>query len=126
MENGEFKSLAINYHKCIKKIMKRSWSYSNHDVCEEAGLPTFKHLHNLRLISFCFQLINSKSVCLSPYMAFLINDSMIIKRTQCIFLNNYDVVDFLNNDLDAIKSRVFFVQNREDRSNYHLREHCTS
>jgi hypothetical protein len=38
--NAEFKSLAINYyHKCIKKIMKRSWSYSNHEVCEEAELP---------------------------------------------------------------------------------------
>ncbi len=60
--NLQIKSLTVNYHKCVKKIVKQKQSYSNHDACEEAGLLILKHLLNLRLVSFAFSLVNTESL----------------------------------------------------------------
>ncbi len=61
---------AINYHKCIKKILGVSWMENNHDICEFANLHTFRHLVNWKMISFAFNLINTKSVCFNRYVLF--------------------------------------------------------
>ncbi len=65
-----FKSHAINYHKCIKKILGLSWMENNHNICEFANLHTFSHLVNWKMISFAFNLINTKSVCFNRYVLF--------------------------------------------------------
>jgi hypothetical protein len=115
-----FKSLSINYHKSIKKIMSRPWMYSNHDVCIEAGVPVFRHFLNLRLLSFGYSLLNSKSACLLPYLPYLKTDAICILAIKKIFKNVYQIPDLFTNDIDAVRARIFYVQNREERSNFYL------
>lgn len=109
---------AINYHKCIKQILGKSKIYGNHDACEEAGLPTLKHLINWKMISFAFNLMNSKSPCLLNYKSYLITDSKIFKEVKNIFCQVYSLQNVFDNDFDAVISRISFVQAREPRRVY--------
>lgn len=116
--SSEFKSLCVNYHLAVKMIVKKKWFHSNHAACEEAGLPIFKHFLNSKLISFAFNLKTAKSRCLSPYKCFIINESYFINRIKNIFRQDYQIENVLNNDLDAIKSRIVFIERREPRSSF--------
>ena len=114
----KFKSLSINYHKCIKKLMNKKWYSSNHVACEEANLLIFKHFVNYKLLSFCFNLIDSKSACIKPFHSYFYFKSFIVKRVQFLFRTMYDVNNIFNNDIDALRSRISFIQGREPRSNF--------
>jgi hypothetical protein len=112
---GAFKRASINYHKAIKMILKLSFRSSNHDACDVANSLTFKHLINTKTISFAFQLVHSGSPCLYPHMSYLKHNSLFISEIKCNAFKSYNIEDLFNNDLDAIKSRISFVQNREPR-----------
>ncbi len=116
--NLQIKSFAVNYHKCVKKIVKQTWSYSNHDACEEADL-ILKHLLNIKLVSFAFNLMNTESPCILPYKSYLIYASLFVKRITNLFMTEYNVRSSYDNDFDAIKSRIIYVLIREPRSSYH-------
>ncbi len=113
--NLKIKSLTVNYHKCVKKIVQQKWSYSNHDSCEEAGLPILKHLLNLRLVSFAFSLVNTESPCILPNEPYLINASLFVKRILNLFMTEYNVSYLFDNDFDAIKSGIIYVCIRESK-----------
>jgi hypothetical protein len=113
---GVFNSHAINYHKSVKKMIGAPWRESNHVVCEETGLPIFKHLINWKIISFAFNLMNTKSTSLARHKCFLIHGSEMFKVIRNIFSTTYSIADVFDNDIDAIKIRIGYVQEREERS----------
>ena len=41
---------------------------------------------------------------------------MLKVKLDNIFLNVYGIDDILDNDIDAIRSRIIFIQNREEAS----------
>ena len=109
-----FKSHAINYHKCIKKLMNLPWRERNHVACKDAGLPIFRHLINWKCISFAFNLLDSKSMCMARHKYYFILYSDMFKKLKIKFLSLYSIKNVFDNELDAIRSRISFVQSREE------------
>jgi hypothetical protein len=112
---GAFKHAAINYHKAIKMILKLPFRSSNHDACDIANSLTFEHFINSKIISFGFQILNSKSPCLYPHLAYLKHNSQFKSEIEFIAYKKYNISNVFENDLDAIKARISRVQNNEPR-----------
>ena len=112
----EYHNLEVTYHKTIKKMLRVSYRESNHYVCSITGLPIFRHFHNNRLISFFFSIARSKSPCITPLKNYLLTESVMSENVDLIFEKVYSVTNVLANDLDALKSRILFVQNNEPNS----------
>ena len=112
---NDFKSLSINFHKCIKKIAGVQWSANNHDLCEDMGILTFKHFINNSIISFFHNLINSKSACTERHKHYFLFSSITLKMLNKLFHKIYSITNVMTNDLDAVKSRIRFVEAREER-----------
>ena len=118
---GCFKSFEIGYHKAIKKMLNVPWGVSNHDACEALQLLTFKNFIHANQIKFIFRIFNSSN---KPN-CFIDKCSMFLKRHSA-FLNNivnifkdfYNIDNIFSNDLDALLSRIFYVQKHEPRSSY--------
>jgi hypothetical protein len=117
---SQFKSFSVTYHKAIKKIHKKPWAYSNHDICEEAGLKTFKHLINQKMATFAFNLMNNNSMCFNRYKSFFISDSFLFRNIRKIFQTQYQIEDVFQNDFQAVKARISYVQRNETRSTYFI------
>ncbi len=114
----DYNSFAVNYHKSIKKFMKVPWRYGNHDICEEAGLPIFKHFINHRLASFVFNIMKSSSANFLLYKNYFLFESHMFSNIRNLFFSCYNIEDILKNDFDAIIARINYVQSREIRSHY--------
>ena len=114
---GKFHSLAVAYHKTVKKILGLPWSTRNHVACHELKLPTFKHLINKKIINFSFSLLKNNSQCILPIKYFLLNKSTLIGKVRSIFREVYGIQDLFNNDIEAIFARMNFIQSRELRNN---------
>ena len=113
-----FNNLAVNYHKCLKKILGLSWGHSNHDVCEKIGIHTFKHFINNSLISYYFNFLNSESPCIVRHKMYFKYYSCYSDLIASEFKKTYSLSNLLENDLDAIKSRISFVERREERTRF--------
>ena len=87
---------------------------SNHGVCKQSGLLIFKHLINKNIISHLFNITNSDSPCIAPLKMYLLHNSFMIHHISHTFKEVYQINDVLSNDLDAIKSRIIFVQNNKN------------
>ena len=109
----EFRALSVSYHKCIKLMLRLPIWESNHYACNIAGLPIFKHLINKKILCYFFNIINSKSPCLSQLLYYLKFDSHIAYHVKLIFQNGYNVNNILVNDIDAVKARIDFIQDNE-------------
>ena len=109
------KRFGIGYHKVIKKIWGVSTRASNHEVCISSNLLTFNHFVNLRLILFVYRFLNCNSVCMYPHKTYFIYNSYFLKNVNHLLINEYGVTSGIDNDIDAIKSRVTFVNYHEDR-----------
>ena len=116
---SEYHNQEVIYHKSIKKMLKVSFRESNHAVCLETALPIFRHFHNWRMISFYFNISRSKSPCVVPLKNYLLNNSNFSSNIREIFDSIYSIQNLLDNDLDAIKSRIVYVQNHEPNSMEH-------
>ena len=79
---GAFRSIAISYHKAIKRILKMSYRESNHTACEFMQCLVFKHFVNTKIISFAFQIMNSKSACLMHHRAYLETSSTLLINVE--------------------------------------------
>jgi hypothetical protein len=112
---GAFKSAGISFHKAIKRILKISYRESNHTACELIDCLVFKHFINSKIFSFAFQIVNSKSECIAPHKEYLLNCSELFRDVERIALTEYGIENVFENDLDAIRSRIKFLQDREDR-----------
>ena len=109
----EFQNLEIAYHKTIKRILGFPNWESNHTVCQISGLPIFRHYVNTTIVSFMFHIANSTSPCILPIKPYILYKSFFAECVNLIFYDQYQINNILSNDLDAIKSRIDFVQRNE-------------
>ena len=110
---GSFHSLAVAYHKCVKKILGVPWSMSNRKACHALNLSPFRHLINRKFVNFSFSLMRNNSHCILPVKHFLLNKSVFSVKIKSIFSNAYGITDLFDNDFDAIMSRIAFVESAE-------------
>ena len=111
--SNALKQFAIGYHKAIKKILKLSTHESNHYACQEAGLFTFEHLMNkIQIFTGLRFMVSPCEFMFKNYNFFRIS-SFYFKELRLLSRNKYSIDSLVENDKDAILSRICFVQNHE-------------
>ena len=110
---SELKAIGVTYHKCLKRLAKIPYYVSNHVTCELLNLPIFIHFINKKMLNYFFNLINSESPCLKDFKTYFKSKSHIYYYTSIILQEVYNVNNFLENDLDALKARILYVQTHE-------------
>ena len=95
-----------------------SWSHNNHDVCEQNGLNTFKHLVNTSSLSFFFSLISKRSPCLLKHSLYFEQFSSISKLICKMLKDTYSVDGITSNDRNALRARINFVERIDDQRRY--------
>lgn len=113
-----FKKCAVSYHMALKRLLGVPRYFSNHYVCNDLNMFTFKHFVNVKVLKFFMWLISSSSPCLYRHKAYFVNFSLLATSVQKIFAETYGVQDVFDNDFDALMARVSFVQNNENFSSY--------
>ena len=113
-----FNKFSVAYLNAVKRVANLAPWHSNHVACDLTDLPIFIHHINSKLISYLFSIIHSNSKCLAPLKMYFRYSSNILINAEKIFKRKYCVSNILGNDLDALKSRINFIQNNEPRSNY--------
>ena len=116
--NRNFKYLAVSYHAALKKILKLPKHFSNHLACKMLGVMTFEHMINFKCLKFFNWLVVNDSLCFSSFKYHFIHNSYMKRQLDKLFLDTYDIVNILENDKDALVSRIFFIQDREPASFY--------
>ena len=112
------KKLEIAYHKAIKRVAKMNVWESNHVACEKLGINIFKHFLSMRLIKYYFSIINAKSKALNNIKYYMMLNSNFYKNISQRFSAMYDIDCIVDNDKNALVSRINFIQRNEPRSNY--------
>ena len=107
------KQFAIGYHKAIKKIIGVSYHESNHYACQQAKLLTFEHFLNNLKIQFMFRLHLSPCLFVEKVMKYLSVSSVFFNEVHNLSSYKYQMDDLLQNDRQAVVSRISFVQNHE-------------
>ena len=109
--------ISVTYHKAVKRVCGLNVWDSNHDACEMAQVPIFKHLLATRLLCFWHRLCRAESECTAPLKYYFKYSSHIRNRLCNLFQDTYSV-DITVNPLCAIRARIGFVQRNEPRSFY--------
>ena len=109
------KQFGIGYHKAIKKILQLSTHESNHFACQEAGLMTFNHLINKLKICAVLRFILRPCDFIRNLLNFMQISSVMVKDVRCILRAIYDIDSVFDNDVEAIISRILFVQRNEEQ-----------
>ena len=110
------KQLAVSYHYALKRIIGLSKRDSNHYACFLLDQFTFEHLRNYRSLKFFRWLYNCESPCIATTRIYWTNSSKLKQRLDHLFLDKYDIEDVIHNDMDAMISRMKYVQYREPSS----------
>ena len=110
---GNLKQYAIAYHKGIKKILGMSYRESNHYACQEAGVFTFENLINDIKIQFMLRLFLKPCKFIEKLWPYLLISSVLFDEMDTILKGKYNIWDIFDNDKDAVRSRIMFVQNHE-------------
>ena len=110
------KQVAVSYHYALKRILGLSKRDSNHYVCYLLDQLTFEHLRNLRMLKYYRWLRNCSSPCIVPNRHYFINNSLLKRQIDSIFLEKYEMYDAYDNDIDAVISRMKYIQFREPSS----------
>ena len=110
------KQLAVSYHLGLKRLLGYPKYFSNHFVCQELNVLTFEHFLNLQTVKAYFRLINSESYCMIGLRTYMAHFSSCKLELDKVFHDVYEVDDFHNNDYDALLSRAYYVQAREEAS----------
>ena len=109
------KQFAIGYHKAIKKILKVSTHESNHYVCQEAGLHTFEHFVNKQKIFAGLRFMTNPCDFIIKTSTFLTVSSFLYRDLYDTLRHTYGLESLLDNDKDALMSRIVYVQNHESQ-----------
>ena len=89
-------------------------------MCMQLNTVTFNHLINFRMARFLHSLKNWSSSCLFKHKFHFTENSFLKSFVFSTWQNIYDVDSILENDLDALMSRILYVQIREPSSMYIL------
>ena len=111
------KKFAVGFHKAIKKSCSLPMRHSNHDVCDSLNMLTFDHYINWLMIRLAFRAMKFDNALLLNLKSFFLEKSVFIDNVRKIG-RDYDIGDIFQNDIDAIKSRLFYVQRNEPRTGY--------
>ena len=117
---GILKKLSVSYHYALKRLLGLPKRFSNHYACSQLDKFTLPHLMNFTLLRYYFWLTRCSSPCVLVFKSYFLNHSRISVLIHKQFLEIYNVRNVLDNDIDALKSRIMFVQSREPSSNYGL------
>ena len=99
-------------------MIKKPPFYGNHAACNTVGLFTFRHFVNKMIIVNAFNLLSTRSYCFTLHKMYFRYFSIMFRNIRGIFYDMYDIYNVFENDLDAVLSRIKFVEDREERSNY--------
>ena len=111
--SGALKQFGIGYHKAVKKILNLSTHESNHYACQEAKLFTFDHLISKIKIFACMRFMESPCDFILKNLNFLRISSFYYKAIGLLLSTKYNIDSLLENDKDAVLSRIIFTQNHE-------------
>ena len=115
-----FKEFSVSYHAALKKILGVPKFYSNHFVCSIFNTITFTHMINFKMVRFLYNLKNTSSPCFYIFRYYFLHNSFYYRFITDQWKNDYNVENILANDIDALYSRILYVQNREPISMYFL------
>ena len=107
---GHFNDFGKAYHKALKRILEIPDYASNHETCNENDFFTFHHKINYDLIRTTYKIISNPCSFVYTNYFFFKHKSLISETVKEILLYDYLMTSFLDNDLDAIKSRIKFIQ----------------
>ena len=107
------KQFAIGYHKAIKKLLNLSTHESNHYACQEAQTLTFENMINNLKLQFMIRMSTSQCCYIKKVDNFLYVSSVLFEEMRELASRKYNIEDLLDNDRDAIRSRIAFVQRHE-------------
>ena len=110
------KELSVCYHAVLKKILKIPKYSSNHFTCLTLNTLCFDHLLNFRQARFLHWLKNTKSPCFYRHRFYFLENSFYKEHVCKLWRSKYDVENVLQNDVDALLSRILYVQRREPSS----------
>ena len=105
----------IGYHKAIKKLIGLSYRESNHYGCQQAELLIFKHFLNKLKIQFMFRLYFYPCIFIEKIMKHICVSSVLINEVNQFSNDLYQIDDLLDNDRQAVVSRILYVQNHESQ-----------
>ena len=91
---------------------------SNHLVCNIFNTVTFEYFMNHKSLNFLLWLKRNNSTCFIRFKGHFFRSITFKQDIDDIFLKKYDLSNVLDNDFDAILSRIYFVFNREPSSMY--------
>ena len=109
----QLKYFAIGYHKAIKKLLGVSMRESNHFACQETNLLMFNHLMNKLRISAFYRFMMKPCYMVKKASTFLRVSSVMAESVRRILCEDYDITSLFDNDIDAVFSRIQYMQNHE-------------
>ena len=118
ISDNKIRKISVGYHKAVKRLANMAQWQSNHEACEKLEVNIFKHLLYKRILSHYYSLIYSKSGIISSFRYFFQYQSFTKSVLTDSFSKIYGVANFENNDVQALNSRVDFIQRNEPRSGY--------
>ena len=113
--NSAVKQFAIGYHKAIKKILGLSSHESNHFACEQASILMFNHFINKLKIKAIFRFLLKPCIFIEKSLNFLHLSSAMVRHVSKIAGDIYGIETLFDNDIQAIDSRIWYVQNHEEQ-----------
>ena len=111
--SSSLKQFAVGYHKAIKKLLGFSTHEGNHYSCEQAQLLIFRHLLFSVKVNFFMRLTKRPCSFVRKSLDYLFVSSVFFKELYMEAFKVYGISDLLENDIDAIQSRIIFIQNHE-------------
>ena len=115
------RKLGVSYHYALKRLLGFPKHESNHYTCALLEKMTFQHFMNFQKTKFLFWMQNSSSPCLVGLKNHMTKFSVYANGISKFWSSDYNVCNVLDNDLCALRSRIFHVQNREHSSYmYHV------
>ena len=100
-------------HVALKKIIKVPNYTSNHKTCTSTNSFIFKHKINLDLIRTTYRILKNPCEFVHTNYFYFKYKSLISESVKEILYHSYDLTSFLDNDLNALKSRVELTQQTE-------------
>ena len=110
-----FKSFKTAYHNSIKKILNVPKSTSSHDAAEACNILLLQHGVAWLQLKYIKSLLKKNNLIININEQY-IKSGILYQHINKIFNNIYNI-DAFNNDIDAILSRIWYVQGHEPRYN---------
>jgi len=110
--------VSVAYHKSVKKVANLNLWDSNHRACESIGVDTFPHLVSKRLLSHYVTLMTTNCPALKVLRYHFLYNSRVKTNLDKVFVEQYGLSNFIENDVDALYARIMYVQRTEPRSHY--------